>query len=52
MSIEIPENGNIDYYNVYKADRQQMNKIRPIRILRCDETKPNSQKIWYLPKLS
>jgi hypothetical protein len=51
MSIEIPENGEIDYYNVYKSDRQQQNKVRPIRIIRCDEAYPASSKIWNLPKL-
>jgi hypothetical protein len=51
ISVEIPENGEIDYYNVYKSDRQQENKVRPIRIIRCDEEHPQASKIWNLPKI-
>jgi hypothetical protein len=50
-SIEIPENGFIEYYNVFKSDRQQQNKVRPIRIIRCDKLYPASSKIWNLPRL-
>jgi len=51
FDIGISETGNIDYYTTNKSSRQQKNKLRPIRILRCDERYPSQSKIWKLPKL-
>lgn len=51
FSAEISENGLIEYYNVFKSDREQENKIRPIRLMRCDKLYPTNNKIWNLPKL-
>ena len=36
---------------VYKRHRENKYKIRPIRMLRCDESKPISNKIWNVPTI-
>jgi hypothetical protein len=51
FSVDISETGSVSDYYVYKSNRQEKNKLRPIRILRCDQLYPSQQKIWKLPKL-
>jgi hypothetical protein len=38
-------------YTVNKENRTTLNKIRPIRIIRCDELYPNNDKLWKFPTI-
>ena len=51
ISMDISETGILENYTTNKTNRQEKNKIRPIRILRCDQQYPSQEKIWKLPKL-
>lgn len=48
MTIDI--NGNIQNYSTVKASRKQKYKVRPIRMIRCDQLTPISQ-LWNIPSL-
>lgn len=51
FTVFISETGILEYYSTNKTNRQEKNKLRPIRIMRCDELYPSHNKIWKLPKL-
>ena len=51
ISMYFSGDGNGDLYEVKKEDRGISNKVRPIRIIRCDEQYPNNLKLWNLPKI-
>ena len=49
IAMNIDVNGDINNYKVYKASRQDLYKVRPVRMLRCDGLIPVSSKLWYIP---
>jgi hypothetical protein len=49
IAMNIDVNGNVDNYKVYKASRQDLYKVRPVRMLRCDGLIPAETKLWYIP---
>jgi hypothetical protein len=42
-------NGN--NYKVYKANRMNEYKVRPIRMLRCDAETPTNKYLWRIPSV-
>jgi len=51
IAMNIDVGGNTNNYKIYKSDRQQQHKIRPIRAIRCDSLIPSSKKIWSIPSV-
>jgi len=51
IAINIDVNGDLTQYNVLKLPRKTTScKVRPIRIIRCNQDVPNL-KLWSIPKI-
>jgi hypothetical protein len=51
ISMNFDSAGSADQFYVYKSSRSEINKVRPIRIIRCDELYPINDKLWNLPNI-
>jgi len=51
VSMYFDSIGIANNYYVSKSARTDLNKVRPIRIIRCDGLYPNNNKLWNLPKI-
>jgi hypothetical protein len=50
IAMHIDINGNLENYKIYKSSRKEEYKVRPIRMIRCDQIIPNS-KLWNVVKI-
>ena len=50
FAFNIDANGNLDNYKVYKHNRSEQHKVRPIRMIRCDGQIPSDVRLWKIPK--
>lgn len=46
IAMNIDVDGNPNAYKVYKANRQTKYKVRPIRMIRCDNKIPSDYRLW------
>lgn len=51
ITMNIDANGIINNYKVYKESRINLNKVRPIRMLRCDGRKTQDNRFWIVPQI-
>jgi hypothetical protein len=51
ISMYFDPTGSADNFYVNKSNRESLNKVRPIRVIRCDETYPENDKLWILPNI-
>jgi hypothetical protein len=52
IAMNIDVNGNAQNYKVYKANRNTKYKVRPIRMIRCDNKIPTENKLWNIPTIN
>jgi hypothetical protein len=49
IAMNIDLDADITKYKVYKADRKTKYKVRPVRMIRCDNKIPSELKLWNIP---
>lgn len=52
IAMNIDVNADASNYKVYKADRATKYKVRPIRMIRCDNKIPSELKLWNIPDVN
>lgn len=51
MAISMKIDVNQNNYKVYKSNRSEKYKVRPIRMIRCDSLVPANRYLWLIPSV-